>query len=276
MQKEKQSEPAMSPKQFATEYTEYYQTQDSDSPETVRSHMIEQLCEAIWQKLHSQEFVTILDVGSGKQKLEAELQKHPGFSEILPWIKIVTMDIAHFSSRADLLASDISHVEANGAEMPFAENSFDFVFSCMAIDFMPRIDTFNEVRRVLKSDGDLFINFHHPNLQRNALLKLESVESARRSVNQKLRFARGSSKYPKYEAQMKEIEIEARDVEFVINIFPKLIFHCPNEIYNFLVTIFPNADISVEEFAENGGLNGWFSASILQSMESEEFTELAS
>lgn len=254
---------AMSPQQFAVEYTEYYQRENSDSPEAARRQLIVRLIEQITIKLATLENVTILDLGAGKQQLERELQQTPNFHDIADRVKIVTLDIAKFTGRKSLLATEIHHVEANGAELPFAAHSFDIVFSNMAIDFMPREETFAEVKRTLKPDGALLINFHHPNLQRKALLRQNAARIEERTVKQKLRFIPADSKNrEKFLARQSAINMEQHEIDFILNIFPTLIFFSAEEISHFLGEIFPSARRIVNEQNVNASENGWYAAII--------------
>jgi len=255
---------SMSPSQFGAEYTEYYHYQDSDSPERARKYLIEQLIIAIKQKLQLQEQVTILDIGAGKQKLEAELQATNDFIEIQEKVKIITLDIAHFDGEKSLLAKEILHLEANGAELPFADHTFDIVFSCMAIDFMPRLETFSELKRVLKLDGSACINFHHPSLMVAAESQMQVVRKERRTAMQKIRFAQNSKKYSQYEEKLEQVAIEIRDIQFILYVFPHLVFYSTQDIIFFLRTVFPEAEVTAEEFIQESNETGWFGATVTQ------------
>jgi len=251
----------MAPEQFASEYTDYYENREEDSHEMARRYMIKNLVNSIEEKLFTQQFVYVLDIGAGKQQLESELQKHPQYQRFSNRLKIFTLDIAYFS-KEDLRADGVPHIEANGANLPFGENTFDIVFSCMAIDFMPRQETFEEVKRTLKPGGELLINFHHPELIDQARIRYEEVLRNRRSLFQAKKFGAKSHKLGQVDAKIEEVRIEVQDLEFILNVFPNLVFYCPEEIMAFLNTKFPGGNAQVQEFSKINAETGWYGARV--------------
>ena len=85
---------AMTPQEFLMDYSDYYQFNDSDSPEAARKQLIRNVIDAARQKLVYQDTVTILNLGAGKQILESEMQEFPEFEEIRKRLVIITLDIA--------------------------------------------------------------------------------------------------------------------------------------------------------------------------------------
>lgn len=261
----------MTPAEFARDYTEYYQNENNDSPERSRQQLIHRLVFGIHEMLQKREAegssapVRILDMGAGRQILESELQRHPRFKYIADRVQIITLDIA-LLKRSQLLAQSVDHVTADGSNLPFAENAFDVVYSSMAIDFMPRSRTFKEVKRVLRPDGKIFINFHHEDLidikGREQDQILDSMRSVARQMSKLKLHAQDSSNYEKrVNALEREREVLQRNFEhneeFFGHIFPALIFHSTAEIMDFMQTHFPYAFFNVREFT-NLGTNGWY------------------
>ena len=249
------------PADFSLDYTQYYQRRTSDSPPEARKELSNRLLQLIVEKLSTQDSVAILDLGAGRQILEAELAASPHFSALRNKVKIFTLDIADLHKK-QLLTSHFQHLRANGAELPFADNTFDIIFSCMAIDFMPRNQTFSEVSRVLKTNADVLINFHHPNLIRITESNYHDLLVRKRAINKKLRCGGTESRkfYEKID-KIKYVEIEIRDAEFVLNQFPHHIFHSVEEIALFLEKFFSLSNIRINENIALGK-NGWFSAVI--------------
>src|SRR5258708_4876824 len=101
----------MSQDDFGDFYSEYYQHETDDSPDRSRQHLIERLVTGIEEKIQQKQKVRILDMGAGRQVLERELQRHPRFKEIAPFVQIVTLDIAKMR-RYQLLAREVSHITA--------------------------------------------------------------------------------------------------------------------------------------------------------------------
>jgi ubiquinone/menaquinone biosynthesis C-methylase UbiE len=264
----------MSPDDFGTTYSKYYQSENNDSPDQSRRHLIERLIigieTLISEKRADDAKITILDIGAGRQILENELQHHPRFSTIAEYVSIFTLDIANISAY-QLLAKNTAHVTADGSQLPFANRSFDIVYSSMAIDFMPKQAAFGEVRRVLKENGKMFVNFHHPDLAESELRNLSTLYQKRRdqinTLEQIRRHGQKSSKFVQRIAKHQSDLQETRDLIYSIEtffgqIFPELIFHTTDDIINFLQSQFPQAWISVEEFTNLKGINGWFTADI--------------
>jgi ubiquinone/menaquinone biosynthesis C-methylase UbiE len=246
------------------EYTTYYAHFDSDSPVEARSFLRERLLITIEKKLQKQETVLVLDMGAGKQIFEQETALNSRFKKIKDKVTWITIDISSISEN-NMLALDTAYaVQANGAELPFATNHFDIVFSSMAIDFMPRT-SFNEVKRVTKDDGEFLVNLHHPNLISLAQLSLPAVlrklQSTRKNYQNKVRYK--SRKIHKAKDKFDKAQIEFNDIQFVLNHFPAHAFHQIEDIVDFLSTIFENGQITVSEQENTTGRNGWYFAQVL-------------
>lgn len=259
--REQEGTSVMQPSQMQTEYTDYYKHHDSDSPEKSRQYLICKLLPVIREKLKNQPRITILDVGSGKQIFEKEAQEHQELASMQERIDWFTIDIATLSSKS-LLSTIAEHVQANGAELPFADNTFDVIFSSMAVDFMPR-STFLEIQRVAKSSADVLINFHHPDLIERARAKRFSANSelskARRRLNQKIRFSTNKSKIDTLKRKVEIAELQVKDIQFVLYNFPEHVFSCVEEIEAFLLEHLGKC-VSLNEYSNFVGHNGWFFA----------------
>lgn len=261
----------MTPAEFSEAYTQYYQTENYDSPERSRHQLIERLLTGTEQLLRQREQsgdttpLRILDMGAGKQILESELQRHTRFKRISNRVHIITLDIARLD-KAQLLAQDVDHVTADGSNLPFANDTFDVVYSSMAIDFMPRNRTFREVKRVLKAGGKIFINFHHPDLidikWREQETILQGIRDAARQARQLQNHAQNSSKLDQrlrlVERQRESLQQNYQHNEqFFGQVFPALIFHSAQEISDYLRTHFSYAYLNIREYT-NMGSNGWY------------------
>ncbi len=95
----------------------------------------------------------VLDIGCGIGRMDqfvAPLVKHlTGVDVSGGMIRLATERMARFGN--------VSYVEGDGWTLPFADDSFDLVFSHIVFQHMPRKATnsyFAEVRRVLGSGGD--------------------------------------------------------------------------------------------------------------------------
>jgi hypothetical protein len=208
-------------------------------------------------------------MGAGKQILERELQQNPRFRKVADRVQIVTLDIA-LLGKHQLLADQVQHVVADGSQLPFAANTFDIVYSSMAIDFMPREAAFSEIRRVSTSDASFHFNFHHPDLidkkQTDTNEYTRLLRQAKRQLAQTHLHAQGSKKYEqrvtKLQQEIADLEAAlAHDCEFFGQIFPELIFNTLCEVEQFLRSEFPQAFISLREYT-NRGSNGWFAADV--------------
>lgn len=247
-----------SPDQFQSSYTQYYRHHDSDSHVETRAHLQEKLLDWIEHLLYTQETVSILDLGSGKQIFEKELEQSPRFQKCKERINLITVDIALLEK--DQLFTDWPHIVADACTIDFPPGSFDIIFSCMAIDFMPR-EIFRKVHTLLRKTGVFLVNYHHPDLinitKKNKLYCEEEYAAAARVVANKIKYKSRNS-IDKAIEKRDRAKIQLNDVEFILQNFPQLIFHNVEEIFVFLSQEFPEFQISVEEHTNGNFKNGWF------------------
>lgn len=60
--------------------------------------------------------------------------------------------------------NDVCFVCGSGASLPFADQSFDFVFSRVALPYMHVPTALKEIRRVLSTDGRMWLVLHGPGI----------------------------------------------------------------------------------------------------------------
>ncbi len=118
----------------------------------------------------------VLDLGSGTGYCTAALHK------LYPNAQIISLDIAEAMLRFSLHANNAGSfndmaVCADAESLPFADKSFDLVFSSLSIQWCqnyPRL--FNEMKRVLESQGGFYISTFGPET-------LQEVSRAWRTVD---------------------------------------------------------------------------------------------
>lgn len=239
------------PEMFKNQYSQYYLEHESDSPSSSREFLVERIIENAQCILSGRSDCTMFSLGAGRQIVEAELQEQEVFKIIAPLVNVVTADIATLDKNM-LLSNAAAAIQADGQYLPFADESFDMVYSNMAVDFMPRT-VFPEIERVLRPRGIVLINFHHPNLIAIAQSATQMLCRKIHTLKQKIRF----SNKEKYREQLSEVIRQKVDAEFVLNNFPYHIFHSVQEIQQY----FSSTRFEVEEITEyegSSGENGWF------------------
>ncbi len=150
-------------------YSLFYETNISDSTPESRSSLIKRL-ESVRSSLPPGG--VILDLGAGKQILEAEHISQFGTPKtVYNWrgecvyaYNFLTVD--HTPLRPDqLLAHDaphVSHLKASGDQLdPIRDASLHVALSNLALDFMPR-KSIEELHRVLVPGGRVFLNLSDP------------------------------------------------------------------------------------------------------------------
>lgn len=187
----------LSPRILGAQYTEYYETEMQDSPEASISRMVNLLIPVISERLRSAQNVIILDVGSGRQILEQALFSDRRFKSFSKRVKIISMDIASLTKQQLFEANRVTHLQACGSSLPIANHAVDIAVSNLALDLMPQA-SFGELKRVIKTDGTVVLTFHHPNLIEIARMRLPLLLHNLRTVVQKLRHGKNSSKLGKY------------------------------------------------------------------------------
>jgi len=109
----------------------------------------------------------ILDAGCGTGLLTLALMRAVRFP-----VSITSLDLSAASVIATRKAvadsggrrRDVSYAQGNLLSLPFADNSFDFVFTSGALEYMPLEDGLSELARVIAPDGHLLHLPIHPSL----------------------------------------------------------------------------------------------------------------
>lgn len=146
-------------KVMADTYSNYYYRYTHHGPQESRDKLDRRAKESF---IAMQPGEWALDLGAGRQLQARQLVKKWGKQS---WGKIVTVDIANLASH-QLLAEGskrITHMRANGATLPFPDNTFSIAFSHMGLELMPE-ETIAELARVLKPEGRAFINVLDPSI----------------------------------------------------------------------------------------------------------------
>lgn len=101
----------------------------------------------------------ILDLGTGNGYLAFTIAKK------YPKIAVIGLDIVSNTLQQNrLLAleqgiSNLEFVDYDGMIFPFSNNSFDWIVTRYALHHFPKIQhTFNEMKRILKPNGSLFVS----------------------------------------------------------------------------------------------------------------------
>jgi ubiquinone/menaquinone biosynthesis C-methylase UbiE len=100
----------------------------------------------------------ILDAGCGTGTLTLALARALPFS-----VSITALDLSASSVTAARKAvadsegrrRDVNYMQGNLLSLPFADNSFDFVVTSGALEYMPLEDGLNELARVIAPEGHL-------------------------------------------------------------------------------------------------------------------------
>lgn len=98
----------------------------------------------------------VLDAGAGTGRLSVKLHKSGADVTSLD----ISPEMLHILGEKN---SDIETVEGDMEQMPFENDSFDMVFSTLALVHLKKIEPFmDEVYRVLKNDGIfVLVNIHY-------------------------------------------------------------------------------------------------------------------
>lgn len=151
---------AESPKEILLNFYDhlYRGRSKSDSPDMSRISLLRRM-HPILSTLDPD--ARVLDLGSGKQIMERQYRAAYGN----PNCSIVTVDFSKIHKQQLLMRNtrDITHIQADGDELPFLDGVFMGVLSNMALDFMSR-NAIKELHRVMSPNSHGFINLHHPSL----------------------------------------------------------------------------------------------------------------
>lgn len=152
-------------------YSSWYRSMFTfESPVATRNHLVGSADHLFRNSLQTD--LKIADIGSGAQQLIEDLVKNNPYLITENNLFIITVDFALIHPLSLVMAEEewVSHTIADGAAIPLQDNSLDFVLSNMALDLMNR-NVFCQVSRVLKSNGILICNLHHPHLLSSDFIK---------------------------------------------------------------------------------------------------------
>jgi ubiquinone/menaquinone biosynthesis C-methylase UbiE len=106
----------------------------------------------------------ILDLGTGSGCLAFPISKINNKSEVIG-LDIAVRTLAQNREKASQIGlNNLNFVDYDGINFPFENNVFDYVVTRYALHHFPNIDkTFEEISRVIKPGGMLFISDPTPN-----------------------------------------------------------------------------------------------------------------
>lgn len=119
---------------------------------------------SIMDFLQIKEGMKILDLGTGTGYLAFEIaEKHPQ-SEVVGLDIVQSILLENRKKAEEKGVENLSFLNYDGINFPFADSFFDLVVSRYALHHFPVImDTFKEISRVLKHTGTLFLSDPAPN-----------------------------------------------------------------------------------------------------------------
>ncbi len=245
------------PDDFAEKYTQFYANEDnnSDSPENARHYLADRIETAILDLIRTTEgTIRVLSLGSGPQPLEQFLSTKKTLAGNWHRVQIVTVDIAKITR----LLTSFPHVQANGLSLPFADGTFNVVYSNMSADFMPR-KVFAEIQRVITHEGLFLANFHHPDLLRRANCQFDELNAEKRQVHQDFRHEKNREVKAQLKATSEELIVQIDALIEILSIVSNHIFYTVDQIVDELRAFFYEDTLHVEavknpEITENG----WF------------------
>jgi len=102
----------------------------------------------------------VLDIGTGSGTLAIGLCKEiPNISATGLDISNLILTFAQENAEKNNLSSRVTFIEGNAEEMLFEDNSFDLIVSSNTLHLIENpLKMFNEMERVLKSEGKFFIS----------------------------------------------------------------------------------------------------------------------
>ena len=124
---------------------------------------------------------TILDVGCGTGDSTIKLYKRYKRAKLFA-LDFADQMLAVASSKQTwkqkLLKDNISYICADAENLPFSDNSFDFVFSNLTLQWCTDLDhTFQEFNRILKPGGLLFFSTLGPDTLKELRQSWQQVDS---------------------------------------------------------------------------------------------------
>lgn len=146
----------------------------------------------------------VLDAGSGTGIVTA------GFYDAkFQTKKIVDLDLSHNSLKVSqeefdkdkrINADDVDAVQGNILELPFADNTFDFILSCGVLEYVPFEAGIKEMARVLKTGSNLVLIPVKPSIVGSVLevlykFKKHPIEDVKR-ISQKYFKIVGDHEFP--------------------------------------------------------------------------------
>lgn len=146
----------------------------------------------------------VLDAGSGTGLVTLALHSagyHPKKTFALD-ISYNSLAVAAEQFHADkkVTSEDVEPVQGNLLALPFADESFDVVLTCGALEYVPLDAGLNELARVLKKDGTLVLIPVRPSLVSSVLevlynFKRHSLEEVRKTSRRYFQII-GNYKFP--------------------------------------------------------------------------------
>ena len=111
---------------------------------------------------------------------------------------LLKISVEQFQAEND--AANISPVQGNVLQLPFADNTFDLILTCGVLEYVPLDDGLREMARVLKSGGKLVFIPVKPSLVGTVLellykFKIHPVEDVRK-ISQRYFTIVGNHEFP--------------------------------------------------------------------------------
>ncbi|MFA5260454.1 MAG: class I SAM-dependent methyltransferase [Candidatus Omnitrophota bacterium] len=98
---------------------------------------------------------SILDLGCGRGRISAFFVSYG--------MNVVGLDINSYEEMRKHESQDLKFVIGSAGEMPFQQHSFDLIFSCSAMQYLDHELVFNELARVIKMGGYVYLHENMPN-----------------------------------------------------------------------------------------------------------------
>jgi ubiquinone/menaquinone biosynthesis C-methylase UbiE len=132
----------------------YFDKQSTNFFDTFDGKFCSLMYEGVMQKIRTQPFNSILDVGCGTGAiLSLVISEYKG-------IKACGIDLSEkmIEKSAELLGQSVQLIVGDSDNLPWADNSFDLVLCNSSFHHFPEpLKVLKEIRRVLKSNGKIII-----------------------------------------------------------------------------------------------------------------------